>query len=123
MRILLSIKPVYAIKIFNGEKKYEFRRKIFKREGIHTVLVYVSQPVGKVIGEFYIEDIVSDTVDQLWNSTREYAGISECAFYQYFKGISVGYAMKIGGSKKYSAPFNIQDRWNISPPQSFLYLE
>ena len=29
MKVLLSIKPEFADKIFNGTKKYEFRKEIF----------------------------------------------------------------------------------------------
>lgn len=30
MKVLLSIKPEFAERIFNGSKKYEFRKVIFK---------------------------------------------------------------------------------------------
>jgi hypothetical protein len=33
------------IGIFSGEKKFEFRRTIFKKEAVKTVLVYASSPV------------------------------------------------------------------------------
>ena len=36
MKILLSIKPEFAEKIFSGSKKYEFRRRIFKAPGEKT---------------------------------------------------------------------------------------
>jgi len=45
MKILLSIKPEYAEKIFAGTKKYEFRRSIFKNPDVKTVplqfIVYI----------------------------------------------------------------------------------
>lgn len=34
MKILLSIKPQYVEKIISGEKRYEFRKKEFKRRDI-----------------------------------------------------------------------------------------
>jgi len=123
MRILLSIRPAYAQKIFDGEKKYEFRRTIFKREGIQTVIVYVSQPIRKVVGEFYIEGIISDRLDRLWESTKDHAGISEKDYLRYFNGKSIGYAIKIEGVRKYTKPYCIKEHWGIHPPQSFLYLE
>lgn len=42
MKVLLSIKPEFAEKIFSGEKKFEFRRSIFKDKTVKTVLVYAS---------------------------------------------------------------------------------
>ena len=53
-KVLLSIKPEFADKIFNGTKKYEFRRSIFK-ENIKIIVVYVSYPVQEIVGEFEIE--------------------------------------------------------------------
>jgi predicted transcriptional regulator len=32
MKVILSIKPEYAFKIFDGTKKFEFRRVIFKKK-------------------------------------------------------------------------------------------
>ena len=52
MKVLLSIKPEYASKILDGTKRYEYRRAIFKRTEVTTVVVYASDPVRKVIGEF-----------------------------------------------------------------------
>ena len=40
MKVLLSIKPEFADKIFNGTKKYEFRKSIFKNKDVDTVVVY-----------------------------------------------------------------------------------
>ena len=58
MKIILSIKPEFAAKIFEGTKKYEFRRAIFKNKNVKKVVVYASSPVQKIIGEFEIEDII-----------------------------------------------------------------
>lgn len=32
MEVLLAIKPEFVEKIFSGEKKYEFRKVVFKKE-------------------------------------------------------------------------------------------
>ena len=58
MKVLLSIKPEYAEKIFNGEKRFEYRRVIFKRKGITTVVVYVTAPISRIMGEFQINNIL-----------------------------------------------------------------
>lgn len=59
MKVLLSIKPEFAFKIFEGKKKFEFRKVIFKNPNVKTVVVYASSPVQRVIGEFEIDDILS----------------------------------------------------------------
>lgn len=122
MKVLLSIKPEYAEKIFNGEKKYEFRRAIFKNPGITHVVVYASSPVKKVIGEFEIERIFYDELDNLWEITQTEAGISEEYFFEYFSDMEKGYAIQIGRIQEYSKPQSLEDEYGLSPPQSFAYL-
>ena len=65
MKVLLSIKPEYAYKIFDGSKKYEFRRSVFKDTNVKTIVVYASSPVQKVIGEFEIDSILNESLDSL----------------------------------------------------------
>ena len=52
MKVILSIKPEFANKIFNGTKKFEFRRTLFKKKEVKKIVVYASAPISKVIGEF-----------------------------------------------------------------------
>lgn len=123
MKVLLSIKPEYAEKIFNGTKKYEFRRAVFKNQDVKTIVVYASSPVQRVIGEFEIEKILNYDLHQLWQKTKEFSGISEDFFYEYFSNKERGYAIKIKETKLYDRSLNLKDEFNASPPQSFMYLE
>jgi predicted transcriptional regulator len=121
MKVLLSIKPEYASKIFEGSKKYEFRRNIFKRD-TESVVVYASAPVSRVIGEFEIEHILHENIESLWAKTKKYAGISRDGFLEYFTSKDEGYAIRVKNSVLYEeavqlATLNIQ-----TAPQSFLYL-
>ena len=122
MRVLLSIKPEFAFKIFDGSKKYEFRKVIFKNPGIRTVVVYVSSPVQQVIGEFVIDKILSLDPEEIWNKTKRYSGISEKFFYEYFDGRDIAHAIKIKAPKLYDVPLSITDDFNVTPPQSYVYL-
>lgn len=123
MRVLLSIKPEFAEKIFNGTKKYEFRRSLFKNLNIKTIVVYASSPVQQVIGEFDIDKILNDDLVQLWNKTKEFSGISEQFFFEYFNNKERGYAIKIKGAKRYAKALSLKDDFNATPPQSFMYIE
>jgi predicted transcriptional regulator len=122
MRVLLSIKPEFAIKIFEGTKKFEFRKVIFKNPNVKTVIVYASSPVQQVIGEFEIDDIFSFNPEAIWELTKKYSGISEEYFYQYFADREIAHAIKIKNTKKYRIPLSIRDDFNVFPPQSFVYL-
>ena len=123
MRVLLSIKPEFALKIFDGSKKYEYRRIIFKREQVTRVVVYASAPIGKVIGEFEIADILHDEPKRLWVKTNQHAGINREKFFDYFSDRDKGYAIKVKHYAKYDSPKSLNSFMVTSPPQSFLYLK
>ncbi len=122
MKIILSIKPEFANKIFEGTKKYEFRRVIFKNPNVKKVVVYSSSPVKKIIGEFEIEKIISHELETLWNKTKRHSGISKSFFLEYFGEKEYGFAIKIKNTKLYRKPKCIREDYNLFPPQSFLYL-
>jgi len=122
MKVLLSIKPEFAFKIFDGEKKFEFRKVIFKNLNVRTVVVYASSPVQQVIGEFEIEDILSSSPNEIWELTKNHSGISEEFFYKYFADREIAHAIKIKNTKKYRRPLSIRDDFNVVPPQSYVYL-
>lgn len=122
MKVLLSIKPEYAFKIFEGKKRFEFRKIIFKNPDVRTVIVYASSPIQQVIGEFEIEDIFSLEPTQLWEKTKKYSGISEDFFFEYFAEKEVAHAIKIKSVKKYRKPLDLKSDFNVLPPQSYVYL-
>ncbi|PLK44391.1 ASCH domain-containing protein [Emticicia sp. TH156] len=123
MKVLLSIKPEYANKIFAGTKKFEFRKAIFKNKNVTRIVVYASSPMQKVIGEFEIENILFNEPEDLWKRTEEFAGITKDFFDLYFTNKKNGYAIKIKSITKYDKPLCLKDDLHIkTPPQSFMYL-
>jgi len=122
MKVLLSIKPEFAFKIFEGIKKFEFRKVIFKNPNVKTVVVYASSPIQRVIGEFEIDNILISDPNEIWRQTKKHSGISEEFFYEYFADREIAYAIKIKNIKKYKKPLHLQDNYNVVPPQSYLYL-
>lgn len=123
MDVLLSIKPEFANKIFDGTKKFEFRKAIFKRTDVRRVIVYASSPVQKVIGEFQIESILNDSVENLWKRTSEFSGITKDFYQQYFAGREQAYAIQVGNVKRFKKAKTLQD-YNINfAPQSYVYIE
>ena len=121
MKVVLSIKPEYAFKIFDGTKKFEFRRSIFKNKDIKSVIVYASSPIQKVIGEFEIEEVLNFDLLTLWGLTQEFSGISEEFYYAYFANKEEGFAIKIKKAEKYRKPKCLKEDFNLLPPQSFVY--
>ena len=122
MNVLMSIKPEFANKIFDGSKKFEFRRAIFKNRLVKKVIVYASSPVQKVIGEFEIDHILDYDIETLWQETSQDSGISREVCEQYFFDKEQGYAIKIKSTRKYRTPLCIKKDFNATPPQSFMYV-
>ncbi len=122
MKVLLSIKPEYAEKILSGEKKYEFRRAIFKDQSVKTVVIYASSPIQKVIGEFDIECIISLDLNKLWENTKYHSGVDKEFYDSYFHGKEIGHAIKVKKTKRYRKRQDLIDFDIKYPPQSFCYL-
>ena len=123
MKVVLSIKPEFAYKIFDGTKKYEFRKAIFKNKNVTCVIVYASSPVKQVIGEFKIHKVFNNDLKTLWNLTKKHSGITEDFFYKYFSGREKGFAIQVKNKKKYKEPKCLKTEFNLHPPQSFAYVK
>lgn len=124
MKVLLSIKPKYVDKILSGEKAFEFRKQSFKRDGIKTVVIYATMPIGKIIGEFSIVSILEDTPINIWEKTKERAGIDKKYFDEYYNARKSAVAIQIGEIIEYDEPLDLKELGNnIVPPQSYRYLD
>lgn len=124
MKILLSIKPEYVERILNGTKKFEYRKKIFKNKNVNTVVIYATKPIGKVVGEFYIRNIIEDNPQTIWNLTNKYSGISKNSFDKYFHNVQEGFAIEIAHFVKYKKELELNEvsKKLKSAPQSFAYI-
>ncbi len=90
MDVLLSIKPKYVKSIIEGEKRYEFRKAIFRNREINRIFIYSSAPVKKIVALFEISTILEDNPIVLWDQVRDHAGIEDSEFFSYFAGRSRG---------------------------------
>lgn len=123
MKVLLSVKPEFAEKILNGEKKYEFRKAMFKNSDVKTVVIYATMPLGKVVGEFDFEIVLSDKPSVIWAETSAFSGITKKFFNEYFDGRDNAYAIKISKVRRYKNPKNLKEFVPSGlAPQSFCYL-
>lgn len=122
MQVLLSIKPEFANKIFDGSKKFEYRKAIFKNKDIKKIVVYASAPISKVIGEFEIEEILRDEINILWKTTEKWSGIHKDFYDNYFSNREHGYAIKVKNIRLYKEPYDVFERFGLKAPQSFAYI-
>ncbi|MBB1479680.1 ASCH domain-containing protein [Pseudoalteromonas sp. SG41-2] len=124
MKALLSIKPEFVSKIFTGEKIFEYRKAVFKRPMVKTVVIYSTMPVGKIVGEFEIEEIIELPPQDLWYKTSERSGISKEFFDRYFIEKNTAFAIKIKNFIRYEHPVDPYLTYsNFKAPQSFKYID
>lgn len=122
MKVLLSIKPQFAVKIFDGTKKFEFRKSIFKNSKINTVVVYASSPIQKVIGEFTFDEIIEEHPEVVWEKTKNHSGITKEFFDEYFLNRDKAFAIRVKETNQYKIPMDLIDFDLNFAPQSYVYL-
>ena len=123
MNVLLSIKPKYVEKIVNGEKQYEFRKRIFRNKNVVKAFIYSTSPTKKIVGEFDIGNIIKDSPIRLWAELQEVSGINEKEFFDYFRDINKGFAIGIEKLNIFDEPIEPNELISdFSPPQSFCYV-
>ena len=120
-KILLSIKPEFADKIISGEKKFEYRTHVPSRP-IKSIVIYSTSPVGRIIGEVEVIDVISGSPSSLWETTKAESGISREKYRKYFKGRKRAYAFKLGQVNKYECDVCLEKYGVTKAPQSFIYL-
>ncbi len=119
--ILISINPEFVEKIFDGSKKYEYR-KIKCKQDIDKMIIYSTAPIMKVVGEAKVEKILEDSPDIIWEQTKEYSGIDFEFYQKYFKDRNKAVAYKLTNIKKYNEPKELSSYGIKSAPQSFVYV-
>ena len=123
MDAILSIKPIYANEILAGEKKVEFRKKIFKKD-VERIYIYSSMPKKMIVGYFTFNQIDEDSPKKLWEKYKDVGGINETNFFEYFKGHKKGFSIIIDKVEKFEEEIDpIDFIENFSAPQSYIYLK
>lgn len=123
MKVLLSIKPEFVHEIFQGRKKFEYRKSIFSKH-VTKVIVYSTKPEGMIVGEFSIKSILQYEPKELWKKTHNESGISKQFFDEYFEGRDKGYALQIENPILYEEPIDPFKIFDVFvAPQSFRYIK
>ena len=122
MNLIISIKSQYAQMILDGSKRYEYRKSIPQRCDIQKVYIYATKPICRIVGEFTLDGIISDTPQKVWAATARQGGITKTFFNDYFKGRNKAYALKIGDVIKYDTPLDPRKViTDFTAPQNFMY--
>ena len=123
MNAILSVKPEFAFKLLSGEKRYEYRKTVF-RLPVDKVYIYASSPICMIVGEFRIDDVIESTPTELWAATRSASGVTSSFFFRYFNGKSKAYAIKVKDVVSYAiplSPYTVQE--DFKAPQNYIYVK
>lgn len=119
--MLLSIKPEYAKAILDGRKKYEFRKRKC-RGNVSKIIFYSTAPESRVVGEAEIEDIIEGDPSEIWEQTKDAAGIAREKYCGYYHGYHNAVAYKLKNVIIYDPPKKLSDYGISHVPQSFIYI-
>ncbi len=119
--ILLSIKPEYVNRIFEGTKKYEYRKHLANKK-VSKIIIYSTFPEMKVVGEVRVIDTLTMAKTPLWEMTKKDAGICRSKYRKYFKDSKKACAYVLGEAKLYDIPKSLEEYGVPQAPQSFIYL-
>jgi len=123
--VVLSIRPQYSDKIFEGKKTVELRRRFPVSAPRGTIAyIYSTSPVRAMVGSTEIENVIKLPISEIWKQYGKMAQITKGDFNDYFAGAKEGFALKISNARPFSRPVNLselRDRFGFEPPQSFLY--
>ena len=119
----MSIKPKYVEQILNENKKFEYRKSIFKRN-IDKVYIYSTSPKQQIVGYFKYTGYLDGHPKEIWDITKEVAGIDEISYYEYFNNRECAYAIKIEKVHIFEVPIDPKNKIEkFNAPQSYMYLE
>ncbi len=121
-QVLMSIKPQYVQQIIDGTKTVEYRKVRFQRNDIDSIVIYVTAPVKKVIGEVELLNILEDNLDNIWKLTYLQGGCTKEEFDDYFSGKDIAIAYVLGKVSLYDHSKTLSDYSIHYYPQSYVYL-
>ena len=119
--ILMSIKHEYVSKIFNGEKRYEYRKRSCKNK-VDKIIVYSSSPVQKVVGELKIKQVLYNKKSIIWDKTNSYGGITKTKYDKYYENCDYAVAYEIEKAILYDKQKDLKDFNVRTAPQSYVYI-
>lgn len=125
MRVLISISPESLEALKEGRKRWEYRKHMWLRTDVDTIVVYCSRPVSRVVGEIHVTDILNLPVRELWRRTADGSGITHDEFRDYFRGRFRGYAIEVSQFTEYDQPKEIGEviPGAFAPTSEIVYLD
>lgn len=123
--LLISVKPEFAEKIFDGTKQIELRKSVPNVSKGDMVIIYSTLPVKAVLGTCVVENVIKKSPAQLWKIHSSKLGIDRKRYFEYFRnsGTAVGIVLtSIDRLANEISLDSIRKHFpKFSPPQTFRY--
>ena len=123
--VLVSIKPEFADKIFDGSKSIELRKVSPNANPGDLMVVYSTSPEMAVVGICKIQKVIKSSPKEIWEMHSEVLGIDEIRFNDYYSESTIAVGIVIENAKrlKTKIPLSIiKKRFpKFAPPQTFKY--
>lgn len=122
--VLMSIRPKFSHRIFEGDKRFELRRTPIRLGAGDVVVVYVSAPIKAIMGAFTVSDVHRGSVERLWNALGRQFGVSDEEYREYFDGAEMAHAIEVDKVVKVKPVPLVLLRERIDgfrPPQSYMF--
>ena len=124
--ILISLKPKYAIEVFNGTKTVELRKRKPNVASGTRVWIYATAPTAAICGYAYLTQIKSGAPNTIWRLLGEKTAVSKKEFDAYFFGCDLAHALVLANVMRMEEQLPL---WRIRemvsefhPPQFFCRL-
>jgi predicted transcriptional regulator len=121
--MLLSIRPSFAAKLYDGTKRIELRR-VRPTRPVTKVLVYETSPVKRITGWFTLRWIRLFSPSRAWSEFRAQLGVTRKAFRSYFRDRRAAVLLAVSRARRFASGVRLSAvRSGMRAPQSFFYLD
>jgi predicted transcriptional regulator len=125
--ILISLAPRHAKNIFDGVKHIELRRRPMKVEPGTIVWIYVTLPVGVLMGRAKIAALHTASPSTLWRKFGSVSGLDRNEFLGYLDGLAEGVVLVLEDVKVLREQLSLEALRAIAegfnPPQFFIRID
>jgi predicted transcriptional regulator len=125
--ILISLAPRHAKNIFDGVKHIELRRRPMNVEVGTIVWIYVTLPVGVLMGRARISGLYRAPPKSLWHKFGSVSGLGKNEFLSYLNGLETGNVLALEDARTLHTPLSLQELRHIigsfNPPQFFIRID
>lgn len=120
--IAISVKPLFAERIFAGDKRFEFRR-VLPKKPVGRVYIHVcGEDADRVQGFADVVAMGYLPKNELWEIAKDAAGMRREEFDAYFDGCSDAGYLELSDARRFSG-MRLEEIGLKRPPQGIAYVK